>query len=43
MMLAQAAPGEPPVARFLLDCMFKHCRQIDVSTAAGPTRIEPAG
>lgn len=42
-MLADPAPGELQVAHFLLDCIFKHCRQIAVSTAAGPIRIGPAG
>jgi hypothetical protein len=42
-MLAEATPGELPVARFLLDCIFKHCKQIDVSAAAGPIPIGPAG
>jgi len=33
---------KPPVARFLLGCIFKHCRQMGVSATGGPERIGPA-
>jgi hypothetical protein len=43
VVLAKAPVGKPPVARFVLGCIFKHRRQKDVSATGGSERIGPAG